>query len=180
MEIKCNLCGQYGRVYSCKESLSNHNRLIHGIRIRKIRIDKNIHTCKYCNGNYKYRQSKWKHEQICRMRKANVQIPVPVPEPETTIRKNKIQKAKIPAAIKRFVWDMYIGECIGKSKCQCCKITDITQLTFHCGHVISEKNGGSVAVTNLRPICQNCNSSMGYTNMDTFIEMYKLHEARAT
>jgi 5-methylcytosine-specific restriction endonuclease McrA len=56
------------------------------------------------------------------------------------------------------------------------QLTDITQLSFHAGHVISEKNGGEINVNNLRPICQNCNSSMGTTNMNDYIEKYKLHE----
>ena len=72
-------------------------------------------------------------------------------------------------------WNNFIGENIGKSKCYCCKLTDITQLSFHCGHIISEKNGGKVDINNLRPICQNCNSSMGTTNMNDFINKYKLH-----
>jgi hypothetical protein len=86
-----------------------------------------------------------------------------------------IRKKTIPSTVKRLVWNNYIGENIGKSKCYCCKLTDITQLSFHCGHIISEKNGGKVDINNLRPICQNCNSSMGTTNMNDFINKYKLH-----
>jgi hypothetical protein len=89
-----------------------------------------------------------------------------------SIPKNK--KKAIPATVKRIVWNRYIGEHIGKAKCMCCKVTDITQLSFHCGHVVSEANGGKVEVPNLRPICQNCNSSMGKINMDEFINKYKL------
>ena len=86
----------------------------------------------------------------------------------------KIKKKTIPSAIKRLVWNVNIGEEIGKSKCYCCKLTDITQLSFHCGHVIAEKNGGSIEVDNMKPICQNCNSSMRTTNMDEFIKIYKI------
>lgn len=42
-----------------------------------------------------------------------------------------------------------IGEEIGKSKS-----TDITQMSFNCGHVIAEANGGETIVSNLKPICQ--------------------------
>jgi len=89
--------------------------------------------------------------------------------------KNKNKSTGVPLAVKRIVWDRYIGECIGKSKCYCCKLTDIIQMSFHCGHVISVKNGGPTEIDNLRPICQNCNSSMGTKNMDEFIETYKIH-----
>jgi len=47
-------------------------------------------------------------------------------------------------------------------------------MSFHCGHVIAEKNGGSIEIANLRPICQSCNSSMGTTNMDVFVKSYKI------
>lgn len=94
------------------------------------------------------------------------------------IKDNKKRKQPIPAAVKRIVWNRYIGETIGKSKCLCCKVTDITQLSFHCGHVIAEANGGTIEITNLRPICQNCNSSMRTMNMDEFIEKYNLHNKK--
>lgn len=91
------------------------------------------------------------------------------------VNDNKPYKKKyIPAAVKRLVWNMYIGEMIGKAKCVCCKITDITQLSFHAGHVIAEVNGGTTDIPNLRPNCQNCNSSMGKRNIIEFIQTYKL------
>lgn len=79
------------------------------------------------------------------------------------------RKKSVPAALKKKVWNKYIGEEIGKTKCTCCKLTDITQISFHCGHIISTFNGGKTSLTNLKPICQNCNSSMATTNMDEFI-----------
>ena len=86
------------------------------------------------------------------------------------ICKKVYKKRTIPATVKRLVWNKYIGEEIGKAKCTCCKVTDITQLSFHCGHVIAEVNDGVMTVENLRPICQNCNSSMGSTNMKDFMK----------
>ena len=83
------------------------------------------------------------------------------------------KKKPIYSTIKRLVWNKYIGENIGKSKCLCCNITDITQLSFHCGHIISERNNGETIVENLKPICQNCNSSMGSKNMDEFIKLLR-------
>ena len=88
--------------------------------------------------------------------------------------KKKYRKKNIPATVKRLVWNTYIGEEIGKTKCLCCKVTDITQMSFHCGHLIAESNKGETAVYNLRPICQNCNSSMGTKNMDEFMNKLKL------
>ena len=83
------------------------------------------------------------------------------------------KKKSIPSAIKKLVWNTHIGEDVGKAKCLCCKTTDITQMSFNCGHIISEANGGEVIVSNLKPICQNCNSSMGTKNMDDFMKGFK-------
>jgi len=87
--------------------------------------------------------------------------------------KPKTKKKTISSTIKKLVWNTNIGEDIGKSKCLCCKSTDITQISFNCGHIIAEANGGETIVSNLKPVCQNCNSSMGTKNMNDFMETLK-------
>ena len=95
------------------------------------------------------------------------------PETETLVLvEEKKKKKPIPVALKRKVWAKWMGEDMGKAKCLCCKLTDITQLNFHCGHIVAEAVGGELKVDNLKPICQSCNSSMGTTNMDEFISKY--------
>jgi 5-methylcytosine-specific restriction endonuclease McrA len=86
---------------------------------------------------------------------------------------DKKKKKPISATIKRLVWNTNIGEQIGKAKCMCCNVTDITQMSFNCGHIIAESNGGETIVSNLKPICQNCNSSMGTKDMEEFIKTLK-------
>jgi hypothetical protein len=86
----------------------------------------------------------------------------------------KPRKKPIPAALKRLVWNEYIGESIGKAKCTCCELTEITQMSFHCGHVIADAKGGAMTIDNLRPICQNCNLSMRKTDMKLFKELLKI------
>uniref|UniRef100_A0A6C0CFK5 HNH endonuclease 5 domain-containing protein n=1 Tax=viral metagenome TaxID=1070528 RepID=A0A6C0CFK5_9ZZZZ len=88
-------------------------------------------------------------------------------------QQKKTKKKPISATIKRLVWNSNIGEDIGKSKCMCCTVTDITQMSFNCGHIIAECNGGELIVSNLKPICQNCNSSMGTKNMEDFMKTLK-------
>jgi len=85
----------------------------------------------------------------------------------------KTKKKPISATMKRLVWNKWIGEEIGKAKCLCCNLTAITQLSFNCGHIIAEFNGGETTVSNLKPICQNCNSSMGTKNMQDFMQTLK-------
>lgn len=92
------------------------------------------------------------------------------PKPKPIVKK---KKKPIASTIKKLVWNTNIGEEKGKSKCMCCKSTDISQMSFHCGHIIAEANGGKTIVSNLKPICQNCNSSMGITNMEDFMNSLK-------
>lgn len=87
-------------------------------------------------------------------------------------KSTKAKKKPIPPILKRNVWNKYIGEDIGKAKCTCCKLVDIIQLSFHCGHIVAEAKGGELKMDNLKPICQSCNSSMGTMNMNEYIEKY--------
>jgi hypothetical protein len=83
------------------------------------------------------------------------------------------KKHSIPKKVKDDVWNTYIGEGIAKHKCLCCKLTTIDKADFHCGHVVSEKNGGTLSIKNLRPVCHGCNLSMKCDNM---IDYVKRHE----
>lgn len=85
-----------------------------------------------------------------------------------------IKKKKIPSKIRQTIWNTYIGIQYGQGKCYCCDFEIISQANFHCGHIISEKEGGSLDIDNLRPICGNCNSSMGIENMYVFVIKNKL------
>lgn len=85
------------------------------------------------------------------------------------------KKQTIPKAVKTAVWHTYIGEEIGKTKCMCCEITEITQMKFHCGHIIAEANGGEINVNNLMPICECCNKSMGTKNLNEFKKLLQLN-----
>lgn len=81
------------------------------------------------------------------------------------------KKQIIHKSLKIAVWDKHIGEHIGKTKCTCCEITDITQMKFHCGHIIAEAKGGDTNISNLMPICESCNKSMGTNNLFEFKKM---------
>jgi hypothetical protein len=93
---------------------------------------------------------------------------------EKVIKENKVKKKKksIPPSLKIKVWNKHIGDEIGKTKCLCCKLQDIYQASFSCGHIIAESNGGELKLNNLKPICSSCNSSMGTKNMNEYIEEF--------
>lgn len=75
----------------------------------------------------------------------------------------------IPSILRHEAWKKYISDILINGKCFCCQSNEINISNFECGHVISRKNGGPVTLENLRPICSQCNKSMGTNDMDEFI-----------
>ena len=118
----------------------------------------------------------WKHTKTCQGKTYNIVIENTVVPTKICIpiKKEKPLRKTIPLTLKRIVWNKYIGEEIGKTQCLCCNLTDISQMNFSCGHIVSVYNGGDINPENLKPICASCNSSMGTQNMDEFIQLYCL------
>lgn len=83
-----------------------------------------------------------------------------------------IKQDNIPAALENTVWNLYIGINNITPYCFCCKLEPITRANFHCGYVVAKKNNGSMRISNLRPICGLCNSSLGTKNMINFMKKY--------
>jgi hypothetical protein len=84
--------------------------------------------------------------------------------------KSRYKKKSIPLVLKRRLWNKYFGEQNGIALCPCCKLSQISTFSFHCGHIVSEKNGGLLILDNLIPLCQSCNSSMGTKSYNEFCE----------
>ena len=76
-------------------------------------------------------------------------------------------RPQIPMMIRGEVWKKYNGTSVYGS-CYCCKRTLDVFDTWNAGHVIPYSHGGPNTVTNLRPICQSCNQSMGTENLYDF------------
>jgi len=85
----------------------------------------------------------------------------------------KRTKQRIPKRLKTLVWDAQFGSSVAEAKCPCCKKTVIRQTEFHCGHKLAEANGGLTALSNLIPLCAQCNLSMGKKNFDDFCKLFK-------
>lgn len=96
------------------------------------------------------------------------------PTVQKKLKTNK--KEIIPSTVKNIVWNTYIGSEYKEGLCLCCSGETISTATFHCGHVVSEKNGGSLIIDNLRPICGQCNSSIGSKNMEEFMARYGIQK----
>ena len=76
------------------------------------------------------------------------------------------KKKNIPLTLRNKIWLNKYGESFN-GDCYCCS-KQINIINFHCGHIISRKDNGSINENNLRPICPTCNASMGSTNLEEF------------
>ena len=90
----------------------------------------------------------------------------------------RYKKKSISKLLQRQVWAASFGDSVGKAKCLCCGMTDITQLSFVCGHIIAEANGGETSVNNMRAICMSCNQSMRTRSMLEFMESHSIDTTR--
>jgi hypothetical protein len=84
-------------------------------------------------------------------------------------------KKRIPAALRKQVWNQYVGAPKGEALCPVCKHNKIDKMGFEAGHVIPECTGGPTNLHNLRPICGDCNRSMGSMNMQEYAMRYYGH-----
>ena len=80
-----------------------------------------------------------------------------------------LKRSSIPKARRDELWIKYFGTSYN-GRCLICdkefKIVD----NWEAGHVVPSSKGGSDNLDNLRPICRDCNRSMGCMNMITWAE----------
>lgn len=86
---------------------------------------------------------------------------IPVLEKKKRGKQSVQKKETIPKAIKEQTWLSHMGP-VFKAKCfvSWCK-NEMNVFDFHTGHNIPESKGGTLDISNLRPICARCNLSMG-------------------
>jgi len=80
-----------------------------------------------------------------------------------------MSRKAIPKPIRNAVWDLYIGKEKGIGQCFICG-NEINSKSFECGHITSVSNKGDNNIDNLRPICSDCNKSMGTMDLLKFKE----------
>lgn len=97
------------------------------------------------------------------------------------IKPSSVKKKAIPKRVRHAVWERYAGK-VWETKCNVSWCNN--QLTvldsWHVGHNISEVNGGDFSIDNFRPICQQCNTSMGTTSIDDFSRNYSSYDKICT
>lgn len=83
-----------------------------------------------------------------------------------------VRRKNIPKHVKTLVWNLHMGVDKLESKCLSCRQEKVDARNFDCGHVIAEAKGGSMNISNLRPICRACNGSMGIKSMNEFTKEF--------
>ena len=85
IDYKCKICNKHYKTY---QTLWKHNKKFHDNNATETKhhislntvIDKpndqskkiQLYKCQYCNNNYKHFQSRWKHEQKCKIKNNNI------------------------------------------------------------------------------------------------------------
>jgi hypothetical protein len=95
-------------------------------------------------------------------------IAKPKADDKPTAPKPVQKKRNIPKRVKDLSWEKWVGKDVATHACLCCEKTEIRMNSFHCGHVLAEADGGLTEPDNLRPICADCNLSMGRENFNDF------------
>ena len=76
-------------------------------------------------------------------------------------RKKHYKKRHLPKKIREQIWINYYGtNYSGKCFVPWCS-NQIDVFNYQVGHNVPESKGGSSNIDNLRPLCANCNMSMG-------------------
>lgn len=86
--------------------------------------------------------------------------------------KTSYVKRAIPKTVKLAAWILRFGKQQGCTMCPVCEYREILQGDHVCGHIAPECKGGPTVPSNLIPICNQCNLSMGTMNMYEFKKMY--------
>jgi hypothetical protein len=166
-QFKCDKCS---RILSTNKTLKNHIAICKGVT--------NILECHICHEILKNPTAKSRHIKshiIEEPIEESIKEPIVINNAidiNTKIKTIHYKYNKIPQSVRISVWDTYIGRTIGETNCFVCNNIKISQFDFHCGHVIAEKKGGEISLSNLRQICKSCNCSMGTQNLNEYKEKY--------
>lgn len=85
-------------------------------------------------------------------------------------KKSSYKKKPISNLLKTEVWEKNCGKKYESNCFVCNKMINVN--SWECGHVKAEAKGGKLNVNNLKPICSECNKSMGTMNMIEFKNKY--------
>jgi hypothetical protein len=153
----------------------------------KLRTNKkNVYVCDVCKKIFTDKSNMYRHRrkhneedllddkdkikelknEVDELRKQNEQL---LELLETKNKKMVIKRKKwIAKGLKMSVWNENFGITCGEHECYIGCGRKISQGNFECGHIIAESKGGTIHIDNLKPVCSQCNKSMGTINLEEF------------
>ena len=156
------------RIQKEKDDEDIKNQIIKNFKEQVLLLQKHIYKLENNNNILKSKNDNLKIENFY-LKNKNENLNVKNENVNLNI-KSKSKSHRIPSALRSKVWLNCNGKCY-ESNCYCCS-KQINITNFHCGHIISRKDNGPTNEDNLRPICSDCNSSMGSQNMETFKNVF--------
>nr|QBK91057.1 MAG: HNH endonuclease [Pithovirus LCPAC202] len=84
----------------------------------------------------------------------------------------KDKEDSIPSGTRKIVWSEEFKNS-RKPHCYCCHCP-LDYKKWHCGHILSRKEGGRIEKENLHPVCVGCNLGMGVNHMYEYILVNQL------
>jgi hypothetical protein len=89
------------------------------------------------------------------------------PKPKLKKKRTTIPKPK-REAVWRAMYPFHLD-----AICSVCNRNAISAFRFHCGHIVAAAKGGSDDTSNMQPICDECNYSMGTESIPNFKKRLK-------
>jgi hypothetical protein len=92
------------------------------------------------------------------------------------------RKANIPKALREQVWISIFGKTFENECYVHWCVNKINVFDFHVGHDKPESTGGTLEITNLKPICARCNLSMAnnYTIQEWSALSHEKHKKKCS
>ncbi len=103
IEMKQFICDLCNKNYKDKSGLWYHNKKFHDIKshaevslksVESKSVKNNLYSCKYCDNEYKHKQSKYKHEKTCMNKNQNNNLVTKIEKLEKQIDKLKNKPTK--------------------------------------------------------------------------------------
>src|SRR3972149_856548 len=77
-------------------------------------------------------------------------------------------RVKIPKVIREDLWTENFGDNRNGNCYICERLIQVDKPTHECGHILSVFYGGETKLSNLKPVCPDCNEDMRTMNMEEY------------
>lgn len=174
--IKKEAYTYYSQIYQYPDGSTEPNPDSQKTIMRDKKYDRHYYSCKKCNfGTQKEWadvSSKWLGEEppVKYIKKKGDSQEFRINSFEEDYERNNGQRKSIPKGVKIDLWKKHFGEEYEGECFVCGKRIDTHN--FEAGHINPVAKGGTDKISNLKPICKDCNRSMGTMNLYKYKKKY--------